>query len=222
MPPSGSTATAGSTHWGWPAACPAWPRSAAPPWRPPWEMPTGSPPLGSSAPSPALPPSVRNRQHRPQGPAHKQGRRPAAADHPGPRRRQCPPPRPAAGPHLLRPDGPAWQRPPWRGLRGRRPSGRAGLGGHGPRHALRDLWHRRHTPHTRAGQANHRRALHRARGGPPPATQQEGSGEGPSPSPSRTCRRSRRNEATLPAGQSWPAEPQRQASPTTRLTTQPP
>jgi hypothetical protein len=42
----------------------------------------------------------------------------------------------------------------------------------------------------------------------------------PSASPRRTChRRSRRNEATLPAGQSWPAGHQRQASPPARLTT---
>ena len=48
-------------------------------------------------------------------------------------------------------------------------------------------------------------------------------GKAPSASPRRTWQwRSRRNEATLPAGQSWPARPQRQASPTTRLTTQPP
>jgi transposase len=77
-------------------------------------------------------------------------------------------------------------------------------------------------PHPHPGQGHHRRALDRARGGPPPTAQQEG--EGPPTSPPRTCAwRSRRNEATLPlAGQSWPPHPPRQPTPTTPLTTHPP
>ena len=222
MPASGRPATSGSTPPPWPAACPAWPPSVAPPWSPPWARPAASPPPASSGPSPAWPQGVGDRPDRPQGPTHHQGRQPAAADHPGPRRRQRPPPRPAAGPHLLDPDGPARQGPPRGGVRGRRPSGRAGLGGHGPRHPLCHLRHRRCPHHPRPGQGHHRRAVDRARGDPPTAAQQEG--EGPSTSPRRTChRRSTRNEATLPsARQSWPATPPRQAGPATHLTPKPP
>jgi hypothetical protein len=119
-PSSGSTATAGSTHWGWPAHCPAWPRSAARPGR----HHGRGPPVRHRQQIPIVhrpgPTRVRDRQHRPQGPAHLQGRQPAAAHHPGPRRRQRPPPGPATGTPVLRADGPARQRPPRRGLRGRR------------------------------------------------------------------------------------------------------
>jgi transposase len=103
---------------------------------------------GKSGPSPRpCPQSLRDRRHRPQTPADQQGRQPAAAHHPGPRRRQRPPGRSATGPHLLPADGPAGQGPPRRGLRGRRPPGRAGLDGHGPRHAVCGLRHRRHPGH---------------------------------------------------------------------------
>ncbi len=168
------------------------------------------------------PTSIRDRPDRPQRPTHQQGRQPAAADHPVPRRRPRPPPRPPARPHLLDPDGRARQRPPGGGLCGRRPPGRARLDGHGPRHALRHLRHRRHPRHPRPGQADHRRTLDRARGGPPAAAPQEG--EGPSTSPARTCAwRSRRNEATLPfLGHSWPTTQPRQADPAATLTAKPP
>ena len=66
------------------------------------------------------PTSIRDRPDRPQRPTHHQGRQPAAADHPGPRRRPRPPTRPPARPHLLDPDGRARQRPPGGGLCGRR------------------------------------------------------------------------------------------------------
>ena len=93
------------------------------------------------------PRGIRDRPHRPQRPTHQQGRQPAAADYPGPRRRPRPPPRPPAGPHLLDPDGSTRQGPPRGGLCGRRPPGRARLDGHGPRHALCGLRHRRHPRH---------------------------------------------------------------------------
>ena len=60
------------------------------------------------------PQGVGDRGHRPQGPAHVQGRILAAAHHPGPRRRPRPQARPPAGPHLLPADDRAWQRPPRR------------------------------------------------------------------------------------------------------------
>jgi hypothetical protein len=119
------------------------------------------------------PQGIRDRPERPQRPTHHQGRQQVAPDYPGPGRRPRPPPRPSARPHLLDPDGPARQRPPRRDLRGRRPPGRARLGGHGPRHALCGLRHRRHPGHPRQGQGHHRRAVDRARTGPPAATQQE-------------------------------------------------
>jgi hypothetical protein len=135
-PASGRPATSGSTRRPWPAACPAWPPSAGPPWSPPWQgqplRHRGQVPL----PAPAWPQGLRDRPERPQRPTHHQGRQQVAPDHPGPRRRPRPPPRPTAGPPLLDPDGPARQRPPRRPLRGRRPPGRAGLDGDGPRHAL--------------------------------------------------------------------------------------
>ncbi len=142
--------------------------------------------------------------------------------HPGPRRRHRPQARPTTRPHLPPADGPAWQGPPRRPVRRRRPPRRARLGGHGPRHALRDLRHQRHPGHPRAGQAHHRRALHRARGRPPPATQQKG--EGPSPSPHGTCewRSKRTHEATFPSAQSWASRHPRQPHQATRLTTDPP
>jgi hypothetical protein len=108
-PPSGSPATAGSTQLPWLAACPAWPPSAGPPWPPPWGRPAGSPTRPSSVPSLALRQGVGDRPDRPQRPADQQGRQPAAADHPGPRRRQRPPRRSPAGPPLPHPDGPARQ-----------------------------------------------------------------------------------------------------------------
>jgi hypothetical protein len=55
MPATGSAATGGSTRRGWPAACPAWPRSAARPWAPPWARAAASPPRPGSGPSPAWP-----------------------------------------------------------------------------------------------------------------------------------------------------------------------
>jgi transposase len=132
-------------------------------------------------------------------------------------RRQDPP----AGPPLLDPDGPTRQRPPRCPVCSRRPSGRAGLGSHGPRHALCHLRHRRHPGHSGAGQGDHRPALDRARTGPPAAARQEG--EGPSASPHRTWHeRSRPNEATLPGVQSWTTGAPRQASPGTHLTANPP
>jgi hypothetical protein len=42
-----------------------------------------------------------------------------------------------------------------------RPPGRAGLKGHGPRHALCHLRHRRHPRHPRTGQGHHHRPLDR-------------------------------------------------------------
>jgi hypothetical protein len=157
-----------------------------PPWWPPWRRP----PLRQRQQVPLLhrpgAPRLRDRPDRPQGPADLQGRQPAAAHHPGPRRRPRPQARPPAGPHLPRPDGPARQGPPRRAVRGRRPSGRAGLGSHGPRHAVRDLRQRQHPPHPCPGQAAHRRALDGAGGGPPPAAQPQAEGEGPSASPHRT------------------------------------
>ena len=54
-----------------------------------------------SGPSPAWPQGIRDRPDRPQGPTHHQGRQPAAAHHPDPRRRPRPPPRPPTGPPLL-------------------------------------------------------------------------------------------------------------------------
>jgi hypothetical protein len=57
--PNASPATAGPTRAAWPAACPAWARSAVPPWSPPWAPPPGSPPPAGSAPSPAWHPARR-------------------------------------------------------------------------------------------------------------------------------------------------------------------
>jgi hypothetical protein len=73
-PPSGSSATAGSTPQSWPAACPAWPRSAGRPWSPPWAPPPASPPRPSSGPSPAWPPR-RQRRARPTAKASRSARR---------------------------------------------------------------------------------------------------------------------------------------------------
>src|SRR5664280_404899 len=52
----------------------------------------------------------RNRRDRPQGPAHEQGRQPAAAHHLGPGRGQRPQGRSATRPDLLHPDGGARRR----------------------------------------------------------------------------------------------------------------
>ena len=79
-----------------------------------------------------VPKASRDRRHRPQGPAHVQGRLVAAAHHPRPRRRHRPQAGPPAGPHLLRADGRAGQGPPRRPLRRRRQPGRTGLGRDGP------------------------------------------------------------------------------------------
>jgi hypothetical protein len=91
-----------SDHWTDPlalaVACPAWPRSAGPPWSPPWAPRPGSPPPANSVPSPGWPTRLVDRRHRPQGPTHEQGRQPAAAYHPDPRRR----PRPHTRPQLAR------------------------------------------------------------------------------------------------------------------------
>ena len=88
------------------------------------------------------PQGVRDRRDRPQGPTHDQGRQPAAAHHPGPRRRQCPP----------------RSTPSWPGSTTCRWSSAARTTsalcvvaahlaerawGHQPRHALRHLRHRR-------------------------------------------------------------------------------
>jgi hypothetical protein len=60
--------------------------------------PSGSPPPPSSAAHRPGPQGIGERPERPQAPAHLQGRQPAAADHPDPRRRQRPPPRPPSWP----------------------------------------------------------------------------------------------------------------------------
>ena len=55
-------------------------------------------------------------------------------------------------------------------------------------------------PSPRPGQAGHRRALHRPRGHPPPATLPQAGGEGPSPSPQGTCGQAKHTRAPAARG----------------------
>jgi hypothetical protein len=85
-PPNASTATAGSTRFTWPAACPASPTSVPRPGRhhgPPGPLPARRQLLVLHRAGPSR---VRDRRGRPQGPAHLQSRQPAAAHHLDPRR----------------------------------------------------------------------------------------------------------------------------------------
>ena len=156
-------------------------------------------------------PSRPDRAGRPQAPAHDQGRPARAAQPAGPVRRHRPQARPAAGRGRPRPDDPAWRHPPQGPVRGRRPARRAGLAGLRPRRTLRRLRPRRTTGHCCAGQAAHRRALHRARRGPPPALEHQ-DGEGPHAALKAQGRSQREagREATFPT----PARPARAASST--------
>ncbi len=108
---------------------------------------------------------------------------------PDPRRRQRPPPRPAAGPDLLPPDDRTRQGPPRRPVCRRRKPGRTILDGDEPRPALHDLRHRRHPRRPRPGTRHHRQSLDRARRYPSPPPQQER--EGPPDSPHRTAQATR-------------------------------
>jgi hypothetical protein len=67
-----------------PAPSPAWPKSAAPPWLPTWATLRAPSAAANSAPHRPGPQGLRDRRHRPQGPAPVQGRVVAAAHHHGP------------------------------------------------------------------------------------------------------------------------------------------
>ena len=85
---------------------------------------------------------------------------------------------PPAGPDLLPANGRTRQGPPRGTLRGRGRPGRAGLGRHVPRRALRDPGHRRPGCHRLRGQGHHRTKVDRDRRGTGTAPFEEGGQEG--------------------------------------------
>jgi Transposase len=174
-----NSSTSGSIPTPWPARCPASPKRAGAGHRhrrPRRALPKRRPVRLLHRPGPRR---LGDRRDRPQRPSHHQGRQPQAAPDALPRRRHRPQARPAAGPHLLRPDGQAGRQPhQGPGGRGRAP-GQTAVAGTPTPEPLRRLRHRRHPGRSRPGQSDHRRALHRARGDPPASTVQEEDGEGP-------------------------------------------
>ena len=112
------------------------------------------------------------------------------------------------------------QGPPRRPMRRGRQPRRARLDRHEPRHALRDLRHRRLPRHPRRGQDNHRRPLDRPSRGPGPPPQQEEDGEGPPNHPNRAAYTGRPS----PTQHRRPAPPARSTSTSSkdRLTADPP
>jgi hypothetical protein len=159
------------------------------PWPPPWQGQS----LRQRQQVPLLhrPDPKRRRPATPTArPTHQQGRQPAAADHPSPRRRPRPPPRPqlARSYHTQMSSAATTTSG---GLCSRRPPGRARLDGHGPRR------HRRHPGYpaqAKAIIADHWTVPEQVR-------RRRRSRKGrPSASPYRTCTsRSKRNQATLPS-----------------------